>query len=168
MNTSAVNTVEFARRVRLQVLAMTSLGGTAHIGSCFSQVDILAVLYGRILRVDPENPAWEDRDRFILSKGHAANALYELSVAGNSVDFSGNVSAQVPVELLPVPTLVRAHLDRRAVEADFDECDPERPLAQRIVRCPARNSAIARRSKGDGSEGHPGGQVKGHAQHLHG
>ena len=76
MNTSEVNTVEFARRVRLHVLTMTNRGSTAHIGSCFSQVDILAVLYGRTLRVDPENPAWEDRDRFILSKGHAGAAVY--------------------------------------------------------------------------------------------
>ena len=55
---------------------MTSRGGTAHIGSCFSQVDILAVLYGRTLRVDPENSTWQDRDRFMLIKGHAGAAVY--------------------------------------------------------------------------------------------
>ena len=56
---------------------MTSLGGSAHIGACFSIADILAVLYGGgILRVDPQNPRWPLRDRFVLSKGHAGAAVY--------------------------------------------------------------------------------------------
>jgi transketolase len=55
---------------------MTSTGGTAHVGSVFSMADILAVLYGGVLRVDPSNPQWADRDRFILSKGHAGAGVY--------------------------------------------------------------------------------------------
>jgi transketolase len=57
---------------------MTSRGNASHIGSCLSMADILAVLYGRILRVDPTQPAWSDRDRFILSKGHGCAALYAV------------------------------------------------------------------------------------------
>ena len=57
---------------------MTSGGGSAHVGSVFSMADILAVLYGSILRVDPANPKWEKRDRFILSKGHAGAGVYAV------------------------------------------------------------------------------------------
>ena len=75
---NAVDTVELARRVRLHALRMTNLGGTAHIGSVFSMADLLAVLYGRILRVDPERPGWSERDRFVLSKGHAGAGVYAV------------------------------------------------------------------------------------------
>lgn len=72
----AVDTVELARRIRIDVLKMTNKGGSSHIGSVFSMADILAVLYGRILNVNPENPNWSNRDRFILSKGHAGAGVY--------------------------------------------------------------------------------------------
>lgn len=71
-------TVELARRVRLHALQMTSTGGSAHIGSILSCADILAVLYGAFLRVDPQRPRWHDRDRFILSKGHAGAGVYAV------------------------------------------------------------------------------------------
>jgi len=67
---------ELARRIRCHAVRMTSLGRSSHIGSVLSAADILAVLYGRVLRVDPENPAWGERDRFILSKGHAGAGVY--------------------------------------------------------------------------------------------
>lgn len=65
-----------ARRIRLHALLMTSRGGTAHIGSVFSMADIVATLYGRVLKVDARNPSWPERDRFILSKGHAGAGVY--------------------------------------------------------------------------------------------
>lgn len=49
---------------------------TSHIGTCLSMADLLACLYGGILRVDPVRPQWSDRDRFILSKGHGVAILY--------------------------------------------------------------------------------------------
>ena len=55
---------------------MISGARTSHIGSCLSVADILAVLYGGILRVDPTQPAWPERDRLIVSKGHAAAVTY--------------------------------------------------------------------------------------------
>jgi transketolase len=56
---------------------MTGRGSSSHIGAALSCADILAVLYGRpLLRIDPRNPQWPDRDRFILSKGHAGAAVY--------------------------------------------------------------------------------------------
>jgi transketolase len=55
---------------------MTHRANASHIGSCLSAADVLAVLYGDVLRVDPQKPDWPGRDRFLLSKGHAAAALY--------------------------------------------------------------------------------------------
>lgn len=66
----------FAGRIRRRVLEMICRAKSSHIGSVFSAVDILAMLYDNILRLDPERPAWPDRDRFILSKGHACAGLY--------------------------------------------------------------------------------------------
>ncbi len=71
-----METKALAKKIRIHVLNMTSHGGSAHIGAALSIADILAVLYGGILRVDPKNPAKPDRDRFILSKGHAGAAVY--------------------------------------------------------------------------------------------
>ena len=48
----------------------------SHIGTCLSIADILALLYGHVLRVNPKSPSWPDRDRFILSKVHGCAALY--------------------------------------------------------------------------------------------
>jgi transketolase len=70
------DSVTLARAIRLHVLRMTSAGGTSHVGSALSIADLVAVLYGGILRVDPAKPDWPDRDRFILSKGHAGVAVY--------------------------------------------------------------------------------------------
>lgn len=69
---------ELAKKIRIHVLNMTSRGGSSHVGSAFSIADILAVLYGRILKVDPSNPEWNERDRFILSKGHAGAIVYAV------------------------------------------------------------------------------------------
>lgn len=66
----------FARAIRIDVLRMVHRARSSHVGSCFSIAEILAVLYGRILNVDPTRPYKDDRDRFILSKGHACAALY--------------------------------------------------------------------------------------------
>ena len=65
-----------AKRLRSHALRMISAAKTSHIGSCLSVADILAVLYGSILRVDPKRPGWPERDRLIMSKGHAAAILY--------------------------------------------------------------------------------------------
>ena len=70
------DSAELARAIRLQVLQMVHAAGSSHIGTCFSIADLLAVLYARVLRVDPEQPDWPDRDRLILSKGHGCAALY--------------------------------------------------------------------------------------------
>jgi transketolase len=71
-----MDTVELAKRIRLHALRMTSRGGSSHIGAALSMADLVAVLYGETLRIDPANPKWPERDRFILSKGHAGAGVY--------------------------------------------------------------------------------------------
>ena len=65
-----------AHRIRRHAISMTSLGKSSHVGSVLSMAEILAVLYGRVLNIDPMRPAWEDRDRVILSKGHGGAGIY--------------------------------------------------------------------------------------------
>lgn len=75
---SFMDSQKLAQKIRLHALRMTNMGGSSHIGSVLSMADILAVLYGQILKVDPKNPKWIDRDRFILSKGHAGAGVYAV------------------------------------------------------------------------------------------
>ena len=75
--------VEMARQIRLDALRMTRDAKSSHVGSIFSVAEILAVLYGSVLRVRPNQPDWLQRDRFVMSKGHAAAGLYAaLAYAG--------------------------------------------------------------------------------------
>lgn len=70
---------EKARQIRSTTLEMIAGANKGHIGGAFSCTDILVALYyGRVLRVNPANPRWPERDRFILSKGHSAAALYAV------------------------------------------------------------------------------------------
>jgi len=67
-----------ATKIRAHVLRMTHRAKSSHVGSSLSIADLLAVLYGGILRVDTNQPDWADRDRFILSKGHGSAAIYAV------------------------------------------------------------------------------------------
>lgn len=71
-----VPSTALSRRMRIDVLNMVHRARASHVGSCFSIIDILAVLYGQVMSVRPQEPTWSGRDRFILSKGHAAAAVY--------------------------------------------------------------------------------------------
>ena len=71
-----MDTIELAKKIRIHALKMTSSGRSSHIGAALSIADILAILYGGFLNVDPADPRKPDRDRFILSKGHAGAAVY--------------------------------------------------------------------------------------------
>ncbi len=73
-----VSSQELATNIRRHVLEMTYKAQSSHVGSCLSCADILAVLYNEILVAEPKNPKWEDRDRFILSKGHACAEVYAV------------------------------------------------------------------------------------------
>ncbi len=71
-----LSTTELAKRIRQHSVRMTGKANASCIGSSLSSADIVAALYGRVLRYDPDRPEWPDRDRFIMSKGHACTALY--------------------------------------------------------------------------------------------
>ncbi len=65
-----------SQELRVKVLNMNYMAGSGHKGGSFSCAEILTVLYYDVLRIRPTEPGWDNRDRFILSKGHAAPALY--------------------------------------------------------------------------------------------
>jgi transketolase len=75
-NLSTAELREMAKNLRRRVITMTATAGSGHPGGSLSAADIITALYFRILRHDPEDPQWSERDRFILSKGHAAPILY--------------------------------------------------------------------------------------------
>jgi transketolase len=70
--------LELAKRVRMHCVKMTNKANASHIGSCLSMIDLVAVLYAKVLRFDNERPDWPERDRFVLSKGHGCAALYAV------------------------------------------------------------------------------------------
>ena len=67
---------KFAIQIRMGVAEQIKARGFGHIGGSLSVVDALAVLYGSVMRVDPRNPAWPQRDKLVCSKGHAGPAVY--------------------------------------------------------------------------------------------
>jgi len=67
---------EMAKKLRRHVITMIAQAGSGHPGGSLSAADIITALYFRVLRHDPKDPQWPERDRFILSKGHAAPILY--------------------------------------------------------------------------------------------
>ncbi len=80
------DTQSLARRIRYQALRMVTQAKASHIGSALSIADIMAVLYGRMLRVSPAAPRHPERDRFILSKGHACVAVYAALAETGFID----------------------------------------------------------------------------------
>lgn len=66
----------FAQEIRVEALKTIGSLGFGHVGGSMSVVEALAVLYGDVMKVDPKNPRWEDRDWCVMSKGHAGPAMY--------------------------------------------------------------------------------------------
>ncbi len=72
-----------AREIREKTVRLGTQSGSTHFGGSLSMVDILVVLYFHVMRIDPKRPGWEDRDRFVLSKGHGATSYCPvLATAG--------------------------------------------------------------------------------------
>ena len=99
----------FSKLIRLETLKMVYNTKGSHIGSALSYVDILSILYNEFLEFDPIKPMWDQRDRFILSKGHACSSLYAcLAIKGffslnelkkygkNNSNLMNHVSHKVP------------------------------------------------------------------------
>lgn len=100
---------QLAWKIRRHGIEMTHLSGGSHIGAVLSVADIIAVLYAEIMNVNPKEPEWDDRDRFVLSKGHAGASIYAaLAETGffeveelkthyaNGSRLSGHVSHHLP------------------------------------------------------------------------
>jgi len=75
---SVAEMASVARRLRRHIINMTGKAGSGHPGGSLSSVEIVTALYFKLLRHKPSDPRWADRDRFILSKGHAAPLLYAV------------------------------------------------------------------------------------------
>lgn len=106
---SKYSSEQLAWLIRRHGIEMTHLSGGSHLGAILSVADIMAVLYADILRYNPQNPEWDGRDRFILSKGHAGASVYAaLAESGffpidelkthyqNGSRLSGHVSHHLP------------------------------------------------------------------------
>lgn len=77
-----------AKLVRIEILKMLTLAGSGHTGGSLSAADIVTALYFSKMRHRPDNPGWRERDRFILSKGHAAPLLYAMLAMSGYFDIS--------------------------------------------------------------------------------
>ncbi len=95
---------EIARDLRLDILDMTTKAGSGHPSSSFSAVEILTAIYfGGILNYRPDDPWWRGRDRFIMSKGHAAPLLYAVLAK------AGYFDRQLLWELRQIDSPVQGH-----------------------------------------------------------
>ena len=90
-----------AINVRKNVLRMMRTGWPGHIGGAMSTVDIMTALYFQVMRIDPKNPTWRERDRFVLSAGHKCLALYAVLAEMGFYDISlldtyGSLGSRLP------------------------------------------------------------------------
>lgn len=100
-------TENIAKKIRSDILEMTCEAGSGHPGGSLSCADILVTLYFKILNHKPDLPDWEDRDRFILSKGHAAPAFYSVLAR------CGYFSEKELIHLRSFGSILQGHPERR-------------------------------------------------------
>lgn len=100
---------EAARDLRISVLKTIAAAGMGHVGGDLSVSDILATLFFGVLRLDPQNPNWPQRDRFILSKGHCAAALYSALAMRGFIPVAALDTFMAPLSAL------NGHPNRRKV-----------------------------------------------------
>jgi len=98
--------------LRKMVLRMIAEAGSGHLGASLSAIDILAILYFMKMRHDPANPGWPDRDRLVLSKGHAAPALYAVLAE------AGYISPEELTSLRRMGSMLQGHPEVRTPGVD--------------------------------------------------
>lgn len=96
-----------ALEMREDIVKMICAAGSGHPGGSLSEVELLTALYFRVLRHDPKNPQWRDRDRFILSKGHGAPALYA------ALAHAGYIPREMLMTLRKLGSPLQGHPDKR-------------------------------------------------------
>ncbi|GAH99240.1 unnamed protein product, partial [marine sediment metagenome] len=105
-NLSIEELKEMAKKLRRHVITMTTTAGSGHPGGSLSAADIITALYFKAMRHNPKNPQWPGRDRFILSKGHAAPILYAALAE------SGYFPIAELVTLRKLDSRLQGHTDR--------------------------------------------------------
>lgn len=96
----------FAEEIRVETLKEFAALGFGHVGGAMSVVEALAVLYGGEMRIDPKNPQWPERDRLVMSKGHAGPSLYA------TLALKGYFPLEVLKTLNQGGTILPSHCDR--------------------------------------------------------
>jgi transketolase len=96
----------FATQIRLETMQAFRALGFGHVGGAMSIVETLAVLYGAVMKIDPKNPRWKDRDWLVMSKGHAGPALYA------TLALKGYFPTQELLTLNQAKTNLPSHCDR--------------------------------------------------------
>lgn len=99
------------RKMRIDIIQMIGAAASGHPGGSLSEVELLAALYFSVLRHRPEEPAWRDRDRFILSKGHGCPALYSVMAE------TGYIRHESLNTLRKLGSPLQGHPDRRMFPA---------------------------------------------------
>jgi transketolase len=100
---------EAARVLRISVIKTIATAGMGHVGGDMSVSDILATLFFGVLNLDPKNPSWPERDRFILSKGHCAAALY------SALAMRGFIASEALSTFMAPLSALNGHPNRRKV-----------------------------------------------------
>ena len=103
---SVVELREMAKKLRRHIITMIATASSGHPGGSLSAADIVTALYFKVLRHNPRNPQWQDRDRFILSKGHAAPILYAALAE------SGYFPVEELATLRKLDSRLQGHTDR--------------------------------------------------------
>jgi len=102
---------ELARQIRIDIIRMLAEAGSGHPGGSLSATDIVTVLLFEIMRYDPENPKWEGRDRFIMSKGHCIPAWY------SALAHAGYFPREELMTLRKVGSRLQGHPDSNTLDA---------------------------------------------------
>jgi transketolase len=96
-----------ATELRIEIIRMLGAAGSGHPGGSLSAIDMITALYFHTMKIDPRNPNWPDRDRFILSKGHCCPALYA------AMAYSGYFDKSLLPTLRKLGSPLQGHPDKR-------------------------------------------------------
>ncbi|MCB0392967.1 MAG: transketolase [Bdellovibrionales bacterium] len=130
LNYDVAKLKEQAKKSRILILEMLEKAGNGHPGGSLSAIDIITALFFNEMKQDPKNPEWADRDRFILSKGHAVPALYA------SLAFRGFFAPEETMTLRQLGSPFQGHPDRvrmPAVEASTGSLGQGLSVAQGVA-----------------------------------
>lgn len=100
---------KLVQSIRINIIEMLAAAGSGHPGGSLSMVDILTVLYFEKMNVRPDMPKWKDRDRFVLSKGHAAPGLYSVLAE------RGYFPKEELVNLRKIDAMLQGHPDMKRI-----------------------------------------------------